>query len=263
MQFNEINLKTKADNIQIFSVSCLHIGHKNHDKDQAEDYRNYILKTPDTYAISLGDDTENALPGDEKHNSMMWDQNMGPQEQFEAACEFWKPVAEAGKLLLTTSSNHWYRTEGKTGISLAKQMNIFLKNSAKDAKSLQPAWGNWMAYLRLNVNKQSYVIHAWHGAGGGTSPESALKNCRKQAESHHADLYLIGHYHKKLVYEDVYFGWPKGEPKPTERKRAYGATGCFLRWDESYAERAGLPPAMRGAIKVQLGANEWDVNVSL
>lgn len=263
MQANEITIKTKSDHIQIFSVSCLHIGHRGHDKNKAYDYRDYILKTPDTYAISLGDDIENAIPGDEKHNQMVFDQNMMPAEQYEAACEFWKPVVEKGKLLLTADSNHWYRSQAKTGISLAKQMNIFLNTVAKEAKTVAPKWGQWMSYLKLHVNKQSYIIHGWHGSGGSTTPEATLRNCRKQAESHHANIYLIGHYHKRVIYEDIYFEWPDGTPRPIEKKRVYGATGCFLKWEDSYAERAGFPPAVRGAIRVQLGAKEWDVNVSL
>lgn len=263
MQHNEVKLKAKRDHIQVFSVSCLHIGHDGHDNKKALDYRKYILETPDTYAISLGDDTENALPGDSKHNSMMWSQNMQPQDQFEAACAYWEPVARKGKLLLTCDSNHWWRTEEKTGISMAKQMNKHLRSIARDAGALQPRWGRWMSYLSMRVNSNRYLIHAWHGSGGGTTPESALRNCRKQAEAHHADVYLVGHYHKKIVYEDVCTMWPVSQSAPIERKRAYGVTGCFLNWNESYAERAGLPPSMKGAIRLQLGAKEWDVNVSL
>ena len=263
MQSSEINLKVTGDHIQIFSVSCLHIGHKGHDANKAYDYRDYILKTKNTYAISLGDDAEMALPGDEKHNSMMWSQSMLPEEQYDAVCTFWDPVAAAGKLLWTHKSNHWKRAENKTGICMAQQMNKHLRNTSKDAGVLPPKWGGDMAYTSLRVNDQRYLIHSWHGAGGGTTPESALRNCRKQAEAHHADVYLVGHYHKKIVYEDVCTMWPRSQSKPIERKRAYACTGCFLNWNNSYAEQFGLPPAMRGAVKLQLGAKEWDVNVSL
>ena len=265
MRAHEIILKPKGDNIQIFVISCLHIGHAGYDEQKALDYRDYILRTPNTYAISLGDDTENALPGDERHNSMMWDQNMTPAEQFQGALDYWEPVVKAGKLLLTQDSNHWWRSEAKTGVSQAAQMNIFLNNMLKGTKKEKtgPRWGRWMSFLKLHVGPQIYTIHSWHGAGGGSTPESALKKCRTQADSHHADVYLMGHHHKKLVYEDAYWAWPKGHNNPIERKRAYGVTGCFLNWNESYAERAGLPPAVRGAIRVQLGIKRWDVKVSL
>lgn len=245
----------------IFSVCCLHIGAKGHDREKALSYRDYVLKTPDTYAYDLGDDTENALPGDEKHNSMMWDQTLSPEEQYAEACDYWRPLAEAGKLLITHSSNHWWRSEAKTGFSIAKQMNIFLGQNAKRGKG--PKWGEWQSLTRLYVGSESYLIHSWHGAGGGGSRASALNKCASQAMIHHADVYLMGHFHRKLIDEDVYFEWPKGASAPIERKRVYGVTGSFLKWDGSYAERAGMAPSIRGCIKVELSGKRHDVKVSL
>src|SRR5882672_5236030 len=98
MQAQEIFIPApkKSEYVSIFSVCCLHIGHKCHDKEKALSYRDYILNTPDTYAYDLGDDIENAIPGDEVHNSMMWDSSMHPQEQVEKALEYWEPVVKAG-----------------------------------------------------------------------------------------------------------------------------------------------------------------------
>jgi hypothetical protein len=261
MQSHNIFLKTKSENITLWPFSCLHIGSTQHDNEKAINYRDYVLNTKDAYAMSLGDDCENALPGDDKHNSMMWQQNMNPQEQFDAACEYWRPLVESGKLLLTADSNHFYRSEMKTGISIAKQMNIFLGNIAQKAKTEPPKWGRWSAFLKLHVNKQQYLVHATHGSGGGTTPESALKKCRETASYIHADLYVRGHHHKLIHFSDAYFDWTDGGPKPVERKRVFACTGCFLRWDESYGERMGLPPGLRGACKVTLSSKRHDIRV--
>lgn len=265
MQSYEIHLPApkKSEYISIFSICCLHIGSKGHDKEKAESYRDYILNTPNTYAYDLGDDMENAIPGDEVHNSMMWDSNMHPQEQLEKSLEFWKPVVEAGKLLLTHDSNHAWRSEAKTGISIARNLNIFMKQYAKDAKAREPQWGQWQAFTKLHVGKQEYKIHSWHGAGGSGSAEGALRKCRSQAMVHQADIFLMGHTHRKIIDQDSYFSWPSGEPKPVERTRVYGVTGSFLRWDGSYAERAGYAPLIRGAIKLELSAKRWDMKISL
>lgn len=252
----------KGEYVTIFAVCCLHIGHKGHDRLKAMDYRNYILRTPDTYAFDLGDDIENAVPGDEVHNSMMWDSDMTPADQYRAACDFWLPLVEKGKLLVTHDSNHWWRTEAKTGISMAEQMNIFLASNAEGYRNA-PRWGRWQALSRVLIGRQSYTVHSQHGAGGGTTPAAALKKCMDTAMSHHADVYLRGHHHKKIVHQDAYFDWPPGAKEPAERTRSYGVTGCFIKWDESYAERAGLAPSVRGAIKVDLSARRHDVRISL
>lgn len=253
----------KGDHVSIFSICCLHVGHKNHDQEKALSYRDYVLNTPDTYAYSLGDDMENAVPGDEVHNSMMWDSNMHPQEQFEKALEYWEPVVKAGKLLVNHDSNHFWRSEAKTGISIAKQMNVFMKTTAKEAKSRAPEWGQWQAMTRLHVGKQTYKVHSWHGSGGAATPEGALRKCRSQAIVHRADCFLMGHFHRKMIDEAVYFDWPEGEVKPVEKKQVFGVTGSFLKWENSYAERAGYSPAIRGAIKIEFNAKRWDIRVSL
>lgn len=265
MQANEISIPApkKSEYVSIFSVCCLHIGSKHHDKEKALSYRDYILKTPDTYAFDLGDDIENAIPGDEVHDSMIYDQTLHPQEQFEAALEYWEPVVKAGKLLISHDSNHFWRSEAKTGLSVARNMNVFMKQMAKDAGSRKPEWGRWQAFTKLKVGQQLYRIHSWHGTGGAATPSSALSKCRSQAMIHQADVFLMGHYHRKVVDQDLYFSWPDGAPKPIERMRAYGVTGSFMKWDDSYAERAGYAPSIRGAIKLELSAKRWDIKISL
>ena len=44
MQANEIHIPApkKAEYVSIFSVCCLHIGSKHHDKEKALSYRDYI-----------------------------------------------------------------------------------------------------------------------------------------------------------------------------------------------------------------------------
>lgn len=259
----EIPAPKKNEYVSIFSICCLHIGHKCHDKEKALSYRDYILNTPDTYAYDLGDDMENAIPGDEVHNSMIFDSVMHPQEQFEKSIEYWEPVIKAGKLLMTHDSNHAWRSEAKTGISVAKQMNIFMQNIAKESKSRKPEWGRWQAFTKLKVGKQLYRVHSWHGAGGSGSAEAALKKCRSQAMVHQADVFLMGHAHRKTIDQDLYFAWPDGEKQPIEKTRVYGVTGSFLKWDASYAERAGYGPLIRGAIKLELSAKRWDMKISL
>jgi hypothetical protein len=265
MQAQEIHIPApkKSEYVSIFSVCCLHIGHKCHDKEKALSYRDYILNTPDCYAYDLGDDMENAVPGDEVHNSMMWDSDMHPQEQFDKALEYWEPVVKAGKLLMTHDSNHFWRSEAKTGISVAKNMNVFMRHTAEKAKVRAPEWGQWQAFTKLHVGKQMYRVHSWHGAGGSATAAGALNKCRSQAMIHQADVFLMGHYHRKVVDQDLYFAWPDGEAKPIEKMRAYGVTGSFMKWEGSYAERAGYGPSIRGAIKLELSAKRWDIKISL
>lgn len=271
MKCHEIKVPVKAgaSTIEIVVVCCLHIGAKAHDHKRAIQWRDYIMGAPNRFAINLGDDTENAIPGDEKHDSMMWDQVMTPEEQYRKAAEYWLPVAEAGKLLISHNSNHWWRSQAKTGMSIPRDLNVFLQGQDQDERRTDPhpnklpRWGNWQTLSQLHVGKQTYTVHSWHGIGGGATPESALRKCRSMAVQHQADIYLMGHFHNKIAWSDNRMVYSANGMEAKERQRMFAVTGGYLGWHDTYAERAGLPPNRRGSIVVRLGVKEWDVKVAL
>lgn len=223
------------------------------------------------FAISLGDSLENVIPGDDKHNSMVWDSDMTPDEQFREAADYWRPLAEARKLLWDMDSNHNWRTEAKVGRSIGRELNVFLQGQY-DGKSQKlttphpdklPRWGGWQALNKLHVGKNEYIIHSWHGSGGGATPESALRRCRSMAEQHNAQVFLMGHFHNRLFWQDNRMEFSANGMNARECQRTFAVTGGYLGWHDTYAERAGLRPNRRGAIVLKLGARDWDVKVSM
>lgn len=256
MRHHEIRLPKPAGVARIFVISCLHIGHKAHNGEKALEYRRHILSSPDTYVMSLGDDMENALPGDERHSSMMWDSVMTPEDQYREACEFWLPLAEGGKLLLTHNSNHFWRSQAKTGLNVAEQMNVFLNQNSPAGRRVR--FGNWQAMTKLWVGKVPYLVHSQHGSGASATPEAALRKCREAARSIHADIYLRGHHHQLIVFKDVYKTWNTKHNQYAER--LFACTGCFLHWDETYGERSGYHPTRQGGVVLELSGKKFDVH---
>jgi hypothetical protein len=262
MQSIKIDLKRpKGEYARIFVVSCLHIGAKGHDSKKAEEYRQHVLRTPDTYIVSLGDDTDWGLPmGDVQHGSMMFEQTMQPEEQYEEACRFWLPCVERGKLLWTSNSNHWARSQILTGRSAAKEMNVFL-NGAREKRQRPVAWADWNLLASIRVGAQRYIVHSTHGVGAGTTEGAVVNRLKSPSAYIHADAYLRGHHHRRIAFEQSYFTWDDQRDKPMERKRVFGATGCFLRWEGTYAERAGYAPTVRGAIVLELSGKRHDARI--
>lgn len=260
MKTFEFNLKPdKSGQVRIVPICCVHIGHKAHNAQKAKEWRDYILNTPGCYAYNLGDDVENALPGDEKHDSMMWDSCMSPRDQMLAAMEFREPLVRAGKWLIDHDSNHWWRSEAKTGVSLAELLS---RESAQKANA-KIAWGKWQSLSKLHVGKQQYVVHAWHGAGGGTTPEAALRKCRSMATQVEAEVYLMGHFHQRIFWQtNRLIAGPIGG-NAEMKEQTFVSTGSFLGWHDTYAERMGLPPNKLGAAVVILDSKRWDVKVSM
>lgn len=264
-----LKLKGKPSHVEIVSMCCAHFGHKACDRDRLHNWRDWVLRGPNRFIFNLGDDMENAIPGDEVHNSMMWDSDKHPEEQYREAADFWRPVAESGKLIITHDSNHAWRTEAKTGRSVARELNVFLqaqrlpKAMPDPLPDASPRWGQWQALTRLKVGRQEYTVHSWHGSGNGCSPESALRKCREQERHHVADVFLMGHAHQPICWGKEYMAFSSNGRDALARQRWFGVTGGFLGWHGTYAERAGLGPNRRGAIVVRLGAKDWDVKVSI
>jgi len=261
-----------VDELQVAIICCLHKGAKSHHEEKATQWRKWILEEDFRFAMGLGDDTENALPGDEVHNSMMWDQVMSPDEQYIAACEYWAPIAEKGKLILTHDSNHWWRTEAKTGMSRARDLNVFLQRYNETGRpepnpqprlDYLPRWARWQSLTKLNVGDLSYMVHSWHGIGNGCTPEAALRKCRSMAVQHpDANIYVMGHAHNKIHWSDNRTVFTGNGLDAGFKERHFGVTGGFLGWHDTYAERAGLPPNRIGAIVLHLNTKRWDIKIS-
>lgn len=264
-----LKLKGRPSHIELVSFCCAHFGHKACDRKRLMSWRDWLMKGPNRFAFNLGDDMENAIPGDEVHNSMMWDSDKHPEDQYREAADFWRPVAEAGKLIVTHDSNHAWRTEAKTGRSVARELNVFLQAQSLDKAmpdpqpDVRPFWGQWQALTKILVGRQDYTIHSWHGNGSGSSPEAALRKCREQERFHVADIFLMGHAHQPIAWGKEYNVFSHHGMDAASKQRWFGVTGGFLGWNGTYAERAGYGPNRRGAIVVKLGVDRWDIKITI
>lgn len=109
--------------------------------------------------------------------------------------------------------------------------------------------------------KKSLDIFAHHGKGGGSLPGSTFNTIEKMAASADADIYLMGHDHKKgcipstprLVLNG---GHNKGELIVRERTPWLGRTGSFLKAYEngrvSYNVDAARSPCSLGWIEFEI-----------
>ena len=110
-------------------------------------------------------------------------------------------------------------------------------------------------------------IFAHHGKGGGTLPGSTFNTIEKMQNTADADLYLMGHDHKKGAIPSHprlrLVGGSRGAP-PVVRERTpwLGRTGSFLKAYEpgrvSYAVDAGYPACALGWIEFQITPRRRD-----
>ena len=248
MYYHRIDIPTKAKSIKIVPIGDIHNGNPYSDTAKATKFRDYVLNTPDTYTIDMGDDMDNVVLGSKGE---IYDQQQSPHHQFKETIKFWKPVAKAGKLLAIMDDNHTYRSRALADWHIVEDI----------CEKLDARYGGFGCFLDLRIGAQQYTIYCLHGRKGGTTDSGVLNTLVKMNQRVVADIYLRGHNHRKIVHQDevkklTKFGL-------MEHKRSYGVTGSFMSWDNSYAERSEYLISVRGCIKLELFADHWDVHISL
>lgn len=243
-----IRLEPKGDFARIIPLGDVHCGHRAALLEKFRRYIDYIKKTPDTWAIIMGDMAENVLHSTEaKYPGSMFEQIMTPEQQQEWIRETVEPIAS--KVLFWLGSNHNTRSWFQAGMSPEKDT----------AKDLGIRWAELDGLANIQIGKNRYVIHATHGSGGASSASAVMRKLEQQAKMFYgADIYLRAHHHQKLMATECIFNAKTGMP----RKVYYACTGSFLGYKDTYMHRNGGKPSALGAVKIKLYKNEWDVHIT-
>lgn len=131
----------------------------------------------------------------------------------------------------------------------------------------------------------SFVIWAHHGRGGGGALAAPISQLVKVTETFDADVYLIGHHHKKQAAKipviKAEFPERGGKPRLVHKNRIVACTGSYLkaymegskrenRARGGYVEQAMMNPVALGSVVIWArprynhdGYAEVDLDVSL
>ncbi len=117
------------------------------------------------------------------------------------------------------------------------------------------------SFVRLTFvrgNKRACIdIWAHHGKGASRMVGGSLNTVQQMSETAEADIYLMGHDHKKsIALKNRLCLSNAANIKLTHRKILLGRTGAFLRGyvpdKASYIARAAMSPTDMGVIKIEL-----------
>jgi len=90
-------------------------------------------------------------------------------------------------------------------------------------------------------NRASCVIWAHHGVGGGRLLGAPLNTLEHVVKAFSADIYLMGHHHKKVAgpLDRVFVQWEADPPRLAHRRIIMACTGGFLRGYMQGHQRSG------------------------
>jgi len=243
-----LEYKLKSSEHLVAPIGDLHFGSGGCD---VELLKKQIKKIHDVDAdvILMGDLIENATkvsPGDG-----VYQQTISPAKQIEEIINLFTPIKN--NILCGVIGNHCVRARKGSGVDLMKVI--------MDGLDAGDKYAEYTGMVRLKNKNTKYDIYSWHGAGGGSTLQGALRPLYKQAEWIDADIYLKGHCHN-LFHQTMV----KREIKNNEFKdilKHYILTGSFMKWDGEYPEMQGYQPMLLGSPLIHLNGKKHEIGVDL
>lgn len=224
-----------AKYLKVYPIGDIHLGspHFNY---------KYLMKVLERIAqdrensriIIMGDVAETATK--RSVGAGVYEQVMTPQQQIKRAAEIFEPFKDLIDGVVT--GNHELR--------LYKDDAIDLMEMFADKLGIADKYLGYSGVISYAWNKRNYDVYVWHGAGGGSKPGGSLNRLEEQVKVVQADVYLMGHVHKKIAYKKDVYVCDSRNMKLTKREQMFIITGSSLEWAGSYAQMVGLPPATAG-----------------
>ena len=166
--------------------------------------------------------------------------------------QFYKQISfMKGKCIGMLEGNHFYQFQN--GMTSTQYL----------CQKLECPYLSATAFVRISFkdkwNKTACVdVFAHHGKGASRLVGGSLNTVQQMAECAIADIYLMGHDHKKSIGMSSKLTLTDGRTglNVKEKKMLYARTGSFLKGyeegKESYVAKALLNPTDLGSIKIEL-----------
>lgn len=230
------------DRIDVHLLSDLHVGHAATRYDKIAADVDAVRRDPDAVAAIAGDVFDAITPDDVKryrvdslHPRVRCDDTIG--RAVEWAYELLAPIA--GKLAFISPGNHDEKAK-RHGIDPVAML----------CDRLDVPRAEYAGVLSLRVGKRRFNVGWWHGHGGGSTHQSAVKQSSRLLNVVEGlDACWTGHRHQRFALPTVRYEATK---RGLEERRVWLLmSGAYLR-DASYAIEQLHPPGDLGGVVLRL-----------
>lgn len=237
----------EGDRIRLVPLGDIHVGAPEGQCDikKVVSELNYILKTPDTYMIGMGDFMDSAKKVGRGPNIFM--SSLSPQQQYDLILKLFRPLAEKGKIIGLHCGNHEEWITQSTGIQVIYNL----------CETLGVPFLGYACDITIHVGKQTYLGYSQHGSSSAKMKHTKLGAAIKATGDIFADFFLYGHVHQ--------IGVQKGGKRlgGKQNKCYYILTGHFLNWEGSYAQAFGMDVGPSGCPQIKFFVDRHDIHVSV
>jgi len=224
-------------------------------KELKHAFSRYVLEKDNRYVILNGDVINNNVAGSV---GSTFEDKMSPKDQKREMIDLLRPIKN--RIICAISGNHEARTK-KTNDD----------NPLEDiAYALDLEYREYDAFLKIKFGKNGgreakpvvYTVFVTHGFGGGRLPGSSVNNIEKLTLNCFADIYIMGHVHKKLSYKANYRMPDLYKNVVRELEMLYVISSSFQAYD-GYAKRKQLRPSALGVVPIILDGRKKNARAIL
>jgi len=224
-------------NIDLEHIDDIHHLEVQSDEHEGDPKRDYDLADRVETRILDNADRSTAFGGDMFNNIMHWDKRYtieegNPMPSLTTEVTTWeehhKELFKVHKDNLANGKNPkiWYGLAGNheymdKHIDHAWMNNLF---TPKDIKYLGSK-----GWVGLQISHNDKPLRRWklfvaHGFGGGGNLEKPLQDMKV---NNYADVFLMGHLHRKFITTEIVYDYSFAEQDYVEREIVLGNTGTF------------------------------------
>ncbi len=250
MQIHTLELPFDWKSVTLYPVSDLHIGDILFARKEFLSFTNMVLEEPNRFIMINGDMVNNNLR-DSKGSP--YEDIMSPQEQIRETKKLLLPLKD--RIVCINNGNHEGRTKDRTGLDISEDIADFLGAPFNEDENL----------VKIKVGQKTkakqfiYTVYITHGTGGGRRPGSILNQVEDLSKNVLADVYVLGHAHKRLAHVAEFREPDLRNDKITYRKQLYVVGAGWLHYG-GYPVRLMLRPQVRGAHPIILSGIEKNVS---
>lgn len=227
--------------IQVAPLFDVHYGNVGHKKEKFLSYIRWIKETPNVYAILGGDLMENAL---DDGRGMSYDQNANPDSQMTFMVKALAPIAH--KILVAIPGNHEWRTYKHAGIDPMRFI----------ADQLKIPYFDGPVFLDILGAGNRWTIYVTHGYGNSQTKGGKMNSAGKPKKfTGFIHFFLSGHVHDPVVNSETCIVIDSANMRLVYPQQWTVIAPSFLRWEGTYAYRAGYPPPGSGGVVLEMSAN--------
>lgn len=239
-----IEVPGRGQPITLWGIGDTHKGAMNHRQDILKRDIKRIADDPFAIWFGLGDFGDLILPGDKRYRQGCAAQRYldncesAPHMVVDDLADDLSVIARQCGGIIEGNHDSKFAAHHYTHVPVAL------------ANKLQVPYLGASALIRVRVMRPGHAevvtVHVSHGAGGGRTAGAAAGYLERQMDSHEADVYFCGHFHRKSVVRKRRTYVPeRGEVALRKRERIGVAVASY--YDQcvedvtDYAEEKALP----------------------